>query len=252
VDEVDPDAPPEIAVLWRTLNDMAARLGRLMAEQRSFVADASHQLRTPLTALRLRLENLEQSARSGAVDLADLDAATVETERLTALVEDLLRLARAEQPLTAEPTGLGEVVAQRLDTWEAVADAQGISLHPDLADPPPCGLVVPSGLEQVLDNLLDNALRVAPPGSEVRVRLHSDGRWAVLEVADHGPGLDAGAKAAALERFRRGPDSHGSGLGLPIANALVEASGGRLDLCDEEGGGLRVEVRLPLVAPTPT
>jgi two-component system sensor histidine kinase TctE len=73
-----------------------------------------------------------------------------------------------------------------------------------------------------------------------------------LEVADRGPGLDAASKAAALERFRHGPDSHGSGLGLPIATALVEASGGRLDLCDEEGGGLRVEVRVPLVAPAPT
>jgi signal transduction histidine kinase len=252
VEEVDPDAPPEVAVLWRTLNDMAARLGRLMAEQRSFVADASHQLRTPLTALRLRLENLEQAARAGEVDLADLDAATLETERLAALVEDLLRLARAEQPLQARPTDLGEVVTQRLDTWGAVADAQGISLHPELPDPPPWGLVVPSGLEQVLDNLLDNALRVAPPGSQVRVRVRHDGRWALLEVADRGPGLDTFSKAAALERFRHGPDSHGSGLGLPIASALVEASGGRLDLCDEEGGGLRVEVRVPLVAPAPT
>jgi signal transduction histidine kinase len=251
-EEVDPEAPPEIAVLGRTLNDMAARLGRLMAEQRSFVADASHQLRTPLTALRLRLETLEQAARTGEVDPDDLDAATVETERLAVLVEDLLHLARAEQPLQARPTDLGEIVTQRLDTWEAVADGNGITLRSELPDPPPWGLVVPSGLEQVLDNLLDNALRIAPPGSEVRVRLHEAGGWALLELADHGPGLDAEAKAAALERFRHGPDSHGTGLGLPIAAALVAASGGRLELCDEEGGGLRVEVRLPLVAPAPT
>jgi signal transduction histidine kinase len=250
VGPVDPDAPVEIDVLWHTLNDMAARLEHMMAEQRSFVADASHQLRTPLTALRLRLENLEQAARTPeGVDPVDLDAATAESERLGMLVEDLLRLARAEGPPAAAPTELSEVVTHRADIWSAVAEEHGIELRARLPGGPTWALVVPSGLEQILDNLLDNAIRVAPRGSVVDIGLDHHEHRVVLTVADHGPGLDDGAKAAALERFWRGSDSHGSGLGLAIVDELVAASGGDLELLDNPGGGLRVEISLPIAHP---
>lgn len=250
IESVDPEAPAEITVLWHTLNDMAARLDRMMSEQRSFVADASHQLRTPLTALRLRLENLEQAARSPAgIDPDDLDAATAETERLGALVEDLLLLARAEEPPAAVPTEVRDVVTQRADIWTAVAEEHGVELGTRLPAGPVWALVVPSGLEQILDNLLDNAIRVAPRGSDVDIELVQHEHRVVLSVADRGPGLDDGAKVAALERFWRGPDSDGSGLGLAIVGELVSASGGDLELVDEPGGGLRVEVTLPLAGP---
>jgi signal transduction histidine kinase len=247
---VDPSAPEEIAVLWHALNDMATQVDRLVSQQRSFVADASHQLRTPLTALRLRLENLDQDARSPeGVDPADLDATGVEVERLAALVEDLLLLARAERPRAPVPTDVLEVVGQRVDTWSAVAEAQGVDLVAELPDTAVRAMVVPSALEQVLDNLFDNALNASPAGSEVAVRLLPDADHVLLIVSDHGPGLDPAGKVAALERFHRGPGSSGSGLGLPIAVELAVASGGSLELCDEPGGGLRVEVRFPSAPP---
>ena len=248
VEDVDPDAPPEIAALWGTLNHMAARLDELVAEQRSFVADASHQLRTPLTALRLRLENLEQEV--GAADAPrpdDLDAAIAETERLAELVEDLLHLARAERASETVPTNVREAVEQRLDTWSAVGDAEGVELQAEIGEGDLRALAVPGGVEQILDNLLDNAIRVSPQASVVRVGLAHVGDHVVLVVSDPGPGLDETAKQAALDRFWHGPDSHGSGLGLPIAAAIAANSGGGLKLSDTPGGGLLVEVRLPAV-----
>ena len=118
----DPSAPPEIAVLGDTMNTMARRLDQLLTEQREFVADASHQLRTPLTALRLRLENL-QSAAATAEDEDALGAAIEETNRLAALVADLLQLARAERPAEPLTVDLAALAADRVDTWSAVADA---------------------------------------------------------------------------------------------------------------------------------
>ena len=123
--EPDASAPAEIAVLGETMNTMARRLDRLLSEQREFVADASHQLRTPLTALRLRLENL-QSAAGDAEDQEELGAALEETERLGSLVEGLLRLARAEEAGETVAVDLAGLAADRVDTWSAMADAAGV------------------------------------------------------------------------------------------------------------------------------
>ena len=123
--EPDPDAPPEIAALGATMNTMAQRLDRLLAEQREFVADASHQLRTPLTALRLRLENM-QSASGSPEEGDDLAAAIDETNRLAGLVGDLLMLARAEEAPAPETVDLVGLTADRVDTWSAIADAADV------------------------------------------------------------------------------------------------------------------------------
>jgi len=247
--EPDPSAPPEIAVLGDTMNTMARRLERLLAEQREFVADASHQLRTPLTALRLRLENL-QSAAADAEDEEALGAAVEETGRLGALVADLLQLARAEE--TADPLAVdvAALAAERVDTWSAVADATQVGL--DLVSPP--GPVfassVPGGVEQILDNLIDNAVEASPPGSRVSVTIVSGAVKHELVVSDQGPGLSDKDKARALERFWRADRSTpGTGLGLPIAATLASASGGSLDLADSASGGLAVRVTLPAASP---
>ena len=239
-----PRAPAEIARLQATVNMMAERLAQLLAEQRAFVADASHQLRTPLTALRLRLENL-QSATHGRDAVADLEAAIAETHRLATLVNDLLRLAAAEKSSTMEAVDAAVVVRDRVDLWSAVADVDDVLLALTLPAGPALVRAVPNGLEQILDNLLDNAISVSPPGACVRVLLTRGTATFDLAVEDEGPGLSDELKARALDRFWRGDASRsGSGLGLPIAQALAVASGGSLRLEDAEGGGLRVQVTL--------
>ena len=154
--EPDPSAPPEIAVLGDTMNTMARRLDQLLSEQREFVADASHQLRTPLTALQLRLENL-QSAAATAEDEDALGAAIEETNRLTALVADLLQLARAEESAAPQAVDLVALAADRVDTWSAVADATEVRLD----------LVAPA---RARPGLVDPRRRRADPGQPHRQR----------------------------------------------------------------------------------
>ena len=241
----DPKAPPEIAVLGATMNTMAQRLERLLAENRGFVADASHQLRTPLTALRLRLENLQSA--SGAPDEAeDLTAAIDETNRLAGLVGDLLRFARAEETATPQTVDLVQLAADRVDTWSALADVAHVALELAAPDGPTFVSAVPGGVEQILDNLIDNALTAAPPGTRVSVTVVRGRGDHQFTIVDEGSGLSDELKVRALDRFWRSDRSEpGTGLGLPIANALAWASGGSLVLHDSPAGGLAVTVVLP-------
>lgn len=247
--EQDPDAPAGIDALGATMNTMAQRLEQLLAEHRAFVADASHQLRTPLTALRLRLENLQSdSAISGGAE--DLGAAIDETSRLSELVDDLLRLARAEQTAAPGPVDLVRVARDRVDTWSAVADAAGVTLVFDSPGGPVVASAVPTGVEQVLDNLIDNAITASPSRTRVTVTVTPGRSRHRLTVADEGPGLSDEVKARALDRFWRLDHARpGSGLGLPIAQALAEASAGSLALGDSQAGGLAVTVTLPATEP---
>ena len=244
ISDPDPGAPSEIAVLGATMNTMAQRLERLLAEQRGFVADASHQLRTPLTALRLRLENLQSaSATPDAAD--DLEAAIEETTRLAGLVGDLLQLARAEETAAPRTVDLVQLAADRVDTWSAIADVADVALDLAALDGPVFVGAVPGGVEQILDNLIDNAITATPPGSHVSVTVVRGHAVHELTISDEGPGLSDELKARALDRFWRSDHSApGSGLGLPIARALAKASGGSLVLGDGPAGGLTVAVTL--------
>lgn len=249
--EPDPAAPPEIAALGATMNTMAQRLERLLAEHRGFVADASHQLRTPLTALRLRLENVQSA--SGTPDAADdLDAAIEETDRLAGLVGDLLKFARAEETAAPETVDLVQLAADRVDTWSAIADVADVALDFTSPKGPVFVSAVPGGVEQILDNLIDNAIGAAPPGTHVSVDVVRGGTNHRFTIADAGPGLSDDLKARALDRFWRFDHSEpGTGLGLPIANALAKASGGSLLLHDGPAGGLAVTVTLPATGSKP-
>jgi signal transduction histidine kinase len=241
----DPSAPAEIAVLGETMNTMARRLDRLLSEQREFVADASHQLRTPLTALRLRLENL-QNAADDPQDQEELGAALDETARLGSLVEGLLRLARAEEAGETAIVDLAGLAADRVDTWSAMADAAGVALELEAPGGKVDAVAVIGGGEQILDNLIDNAVGVSPEGTRVLVRVTRGRVTHELSVEDQGPGLSDELKARALDRFWRADRSlPGTGLGLPIAAALARASGGSLELCDAPQGGLTVVISLP-------
>ena len=247
VEPIPADSPEEIVALADAMGVMATRLDELLSAQRAFVGDASHQLRSPLTALRLRLENLAAELGESGQG-AEVEAAIDETRRLSDLVSDLLKLARADQPPPAERTDVGVIATDRIDTWSAMADGADVALRLDRPDGAVWASVVPGSVEQILDNLLDNALAVSPAGGEVTVTLERAEGRVRLTVADRGPGLDDEHKVRALERFWRGGQATpGTGLGLPIAVGLAEASGGGLSLADRPGGGLLVEVYLPRI-----
>lgn len=247
--------PPEIATLARTLNDGAARTSALLDSQRAFTADASHQLQTPLTALRLQVDNLRESVRDSASDPSlvetleeGFDGVDAELARMSGLVGSLLTLARAESGATA-PVGvdLAAVVRGRVASWRAAADDAGLLLHVDRPDALPGPVAAtPGTVEQVLDNVLDNAVSVSPRGSRITLSARRRDGDVELRVDDEGPGLPAPERARAFDRFWQAPGRrHGSGLGLAVVRRLVEHDGGSVDLTTAPGGGLSVVLRWP-------
>jgi signal transduction histidine kinase len=229
--------PQEVRSLAAELNVMVGEIEELVESQRSFAADASHQLRTPLTALRLRLENLSHDISGGAK--AQLEGATVEAERLQRIVEGLLVLARAEaRGPVSEAIPLHPVVAGRVDAWQAYAAERGVALTTRVPASA-LALATRDRLEQVLDNLLANALAVAPRGSSVEVVWTDD----VLHVLDRGPGMADEQLRQAFDRFWRGSSGEGSGLGLAIVRRLVEADGGSVELHRRDDGGIDAAIR---------
>ncbi|CAN5520540.1 HAMP domain-containing sensor histidine kinase [soil metagenome] len=238
--------PPELRSLSRSFNGMAGRIDALLEQQRGFAADASHQLRTPLTALRLRLERARELApidSAGAV--RRLEAADAELDRLETLIQGLLVLSRAEgSGVAVEVVDLGEAAAARVEQWSALAAESGKRVSYD--GPASVGvLAVPTAVDQIVDNLVDNALGISPDGSEVTVRVVLTGGRVALHVLDRGPGLTADERAHAFERFWRGrgeQERRGSGLGLAIVEQLARASGATAELAAREGGGLDARV----------
>ncbi|SED89526.1 Signal transduction histidine kinase [Streptomyces sp. 3213] len=241
--------PHETQTLARTLNQAGERLDTLIASQRIFVADASHQLRTPLTALRLSLDNIADGVDDEFVR-EDVDQATAEVVRMSRLVNGLLVLARAEAKVTAaEPLPLREIVAERLSVWRPAADERGvhIALRGSVVDGRPLVLASPGHLEQVLDNVLSNALEVSPDGATITVRSAFRGDEVELTVTDEGPGMSDADKSRAFDRFWRGQGltgRTGSGLGLAVVRQLVTDDGGTVTLRDAAGGGLVVAITL--------
>ncbi|MDX3246599.1 HAMP domain-containing sensor histidine kinase [Streptomyces sp. ME18-1-4] len=241
--------PPETQTLAITLNQAGERLDTLIASQRIFVADASHQLRTPLTALRLSLDNIADGVDDEFVR-EDVEQATAEVVRMSRLVNGLLVLARAEAKVTAaEPLSLTDIVAERLSVWRPAADERGvtIALRGSGVDDRPSVLASPGHLDQVLDNVLSNALEVSPDGGTITVRAESKGDKVLLSVLDEGPGMSDAEKSRAFDRFWRGQGltgRSGSGLGLAVVKQLVTDDGGTVTLVDAPGGGLCVRITL--------
>ena len=239
---------PELRDLADRFNTTAARLERLVRSQRDFVADASHQLRTPLAALRLRLENLESEVRADSDASADVAGCLTEVGRLSRLVDGLLMLARTERVAASpEPIDVEAVVRGRVDAWSAFAEEAGVQFTVKITE----GLAAratPGHLEQVLDNLVANAIDVSPQPGEIRI----DGRRrrgsVEIVVEDDGPGLSAEQRERAFDRFwRASGDGGGVGLGLAIVHGLVASDDGSVRLEAGRGGGLRVVVLLAAV-----
>ncbi|MCP3802207.1 HAMP domain-containing histidine kinase [Allokutzneria sp. A3M-2-11 16] len=244
--------PPETRTLSRTLNAGAERIGTLVDAQRAFVADASHQLRTPLTALRLSLDNISDALADNNTDdeftREDVAAATAEVVRMSRLVNGLLALAKAEGMVAPpEPTEVADLVRDRFEVWSPVAAERGVRLVAELPDEDLRVLAGPGHLEQVLDNVLSNALDVSPEGGMITVRAGAAGDRVDLAVLDQGPGLSEQDRARAFDRFWRGPaltGRGGSGLGLAIVKQLVADSAGSARLEAAPGGGLGVWISL--------
>ncbi|MHA5054216.1 sensor histidine kinase [Streptomyces sp. SD15] len=240
--------PPETQRLARTLNSVAERLDTLIDSQRIFVADASHQLRTPLTALRLSLDNIADGAEDDSVR-EDVDQATAEVVRMSRLVNGLLMLARAEAKVPAAKTlQLRELLENRLAVWRPAAEERGVTIaqEGELGDRSQV-LASPGHLDQVLDNVLSNALEVSPDGSTITVRVALRAHEVVLSVLDQGPGMSDTEKSRAFDRFWRGQGltgHSGSGLGLAIVKQLLTDDGGTVSLQDAPGGGLCVAISL--------
>jgi signal transduction histidine kinase len=252
--------PPEVRSLAAAFNTTAARLEHLLASQRAFAGEASHQLKTPLAALRLRLENLEPDIAQRA--RPSLDAAVTETDRLARMVEGLLAMARLEEAAAIPAqVDLGAVCAERHRTWGPLFERDGVSLVLFAGTVGPV-TAVPGAVEQILDNLLSNALRASPAHSTVtmELRLHVPARralrdarphWVDLHVTDEGPGMTPEQRARAFDRFWRAPGAPkgGTGLGLSLVQRLAHASGGEVSLREAATGGLDAVVRLPSAQP---
>jgi signal transduction histidine kinase len=233
-------------------NDMTARLGRSMTAQRDFVANAAHQLRTPLTGLRLRLEAAGLKTENEALR-RDLEAGEREAERLARTVTDLLTLAReGHRPAAVAPLDLGAAGEAAFERWISVAEEHDAEL--DLRDRS-AGARIAASAEDVaviLDNLIENAIEHTRPRTAVVVELAVDG---AIAVSDAGPGLEPGEEERVFERFFRGSSKgerpRGSGLGLTIVRVLARRWGGEATIANRPEGGARALVRLPLATPGP-
>ena len=229
-------------------NDMAERLEVVLAAQREFVANASHQLRTPLTGLRLRLESARGKAGRDAV--RELEAAEQEVERMARLLTSLLTLARdGDKPGKGHPVSLARAAERAHERWAATADQDGRALELVGRDDNATISASEEDLAILLDNLIENALRYS--SLRVAVDWGRDGAEAWLAVLDEGPGLAPGEETRLFERFARGSaggERSGTGLGLAIVQTLARRWRGNVSLSNRLEGGMRAEVRFPVAA----
>ncbi|MDQ6649160.1 MAG: ATP-binding protein [Actinomycetota bacterium] len=248
------DVPPtrdEIARLAVTMNAVLGRLRRALDRERRFVADAGHELRTPLSILQGELELAGRRGRTKAELAAAVEAASMEVRRLSQLAEELLALGRdAGAAPQLAPVAPAAVIRDSCNAFRALAAASSVRLVVELDE----SLRVQADarrLRRAVDNLLGNALRFAPHGTEITLSVVRSGADAVLEVGDRGPGFPADFLPHAFERFRRVDDAHGrrgggTGLGLALVQAVAVGLGGQVRAANRDGGGAIVGLRLPL------
>ncbi|HEY0718272.1 MAG TPA: HAMP domain-containing sensor histidine kinase [Streptosporangiaceae bacterium] len=234
--------PPEVQDLSAAFDTMAARIESLVRGNQALMADVSHQVRTPLAALRLRLDLLAQDADEPTA--AELAGAQEEIARLARMTNGLLAVARAENDtVQARPVDVTTIARDRVETWRPVAAERGVTLAVAATAPVPVRLGQ-DHLEQILDNLLANALDALDSSGTITVLTRAAESRAEVVVRDDGPGLNDQQRRAAFHRFATGGGG-GAGLGLAIVDRLATANGGAATLSDTDGGGLTVTIDLP-------
>jgi signal transduction histidine kinase len=231
--------PPEVRALATSFDTMAGRIEQMVVAQRAFAGDASHQLRTPLTALRLRIEQAAALVEEDpAAARRRLEAAAGEIDRLARLTDGLLTLARADAEASVVTVDLAATARDRAAEWRPLADENGVSLVVE-APATASVLAVAGAAEQIIDNYVDNALDVAPAGSTLQIRVEPDRTGVALHVVDEGPGLGDDQRTRAFDRFWQAGSGHGgTGLGLAVIHRLASASGARVELRQAPAGGI--------------
>lgn len=234
--------------LARSFNEMTDRLAGALSAQRRFVADASHQLRTPLTGLRLRIEEA-QAVGTNPAAAHELDEGLREVDRLAEMVDELLVLSRApDQPTPdAEIVDLADVADRAVERWRGAAEERSLTLVRGPDRRPGVARCQPADVDRALDALMENAVQYSEPGGEVTVAVTGG----EVEVLDRGPGLEPGEESALFERFHRGragrSGAPGTGLGLAIARELSRRWGGDATLVPRAGGGARAALSYDVV-----
>lgn len=247
-----PTTRDEIASLAETMNTLLLRMQRALSRQRAFVADAGHELRNPFAVLQTELELASKPGRSREELVVAVSGAADEAARLSRLADDLLLLARSDEDQMALQRTETDVVQLLRRSAEAARTRAG-KLGVDVRVAVPPGLRAELDADRIrraVDNLVDNALRFSPPGSEIVLSAAAEGRTLVVEVLDEGPGFPEDYLPHAFERFRR-PDASrargagGAGLGLSIVRSIVAAHGGSATVGNRPAGGALITLRLP-------
>jgi len=250
-----PTSQDELGRLIDTLNAMLARVERGVETQRRFTADASHELRSPLSRLRAEIEVTLRRPRDAAEYEETFRSCLEEVERLSQLTEELLTLAHLdadERPGREAPAiALLPIVDDAVRRLASQASRCAVSVLVDPSGAPPAVKVGPTAVGLALTNILDNAVKFSPAGSEVRVGVSTDGAEALIVVSDNGPGVAPDELPRLFDRFHRGSaaresDAPGFGLGLAISRAVIERQGGSISVESTGVGGARFSIRLPL------
>jgi signal transduction histidine kinase len=242
--------PRELLPLIDSMNGLLRRMRHAFDSQRRFVADAAHELRTPITAVKLQIENLRgQVAPGAAEELQELEAGV---ERLHRIVQQLLQLARQEatpEEGAVEPVDIGALAADSVRSFVPLAETRAVDLGLGEVQPVTARLD-PSQLRIVVDNLLDNAVRYTPRGGRVDVTVRGTEGMAVIDVSDTGPGIPPADLERVFGRFYRvrATDAEGSGLGLAIARAAAQRCRSSIELSNRSPAGLLARVRIHLPA----
>ncbi|MET8683406.1 HAMP domain-containing sensor histidine kinase [Streptomyces sp. NPDC004732] len=240
--------PPELRRLAHSFNEMADNVQDVLEQQRAFVADASHQLRNPLSALLLRIELLALELPEGSEEVASV---RTEGKRLAQVLDDLLDLALAEHAAAdLSVIDIGELTAERVGAWRPLADERGVRLTGEC--PATTGWADPIALSSALDAVIDNALKFTPEGGAVQVAVSSGNGTTTVVITDGGPGLTDDELARVGDRFwrsNRHQNVQGSGLGLSISRALLASGGGSIAYARHEPHGLKVTVGVPRSEP---